>query len=128
MHTIICVLDIPQDVQISQEAQEIVLQMLIKAADLTHTTAACDSHVFWVSCLEEEMFRQVQLTLRPEESCFSFGQVCLAGAWSIACYSAGFDALDCLDAQVFAQHFLTRPWMQLTHACLVRSQLRGVII
>ena len=46
--------------QIAPDAVEFVLQMLLKAADLTHTTAATDQHLFWTACLEEEMYRQVQ--------------------------------------------------------------------
>ncbi len=46
-------------VQVAPDAVDYVLQMLLKAADLAHTTAARDDHTFWVSCLEEEMFRQV---------------------------------------------------------------------
>ena len=45
--------------QVAPDAVEIVLQMLLKAADLTHTTAPADQHVYWTACLEEEMFRQV---------------------------------------------------------------------
>ena len=46
--------------QIAPDAVEYVLQMLLKAADMTHTTAATDQHLFWTACLEEEMYRQVQ--------------------------------------------------------------------
>ncbi|KAK9817484.1 hypothetical protein WJX74_002907 [Apatococcus lobatus] len=47
-----------QDGRIAPDAVEYVLQMLLKAADLSHTTAATDRHIFWTACLEEEMFRQ----------------------------------------------------------------------
>ena len=55
--------------QVLPDAVDLVLQMLLKAADLTHTTIASSHHLCWVARLEEEMFRQVPSFVFPEDLC-----------------------------------------------------------